>query len=111
MAKAAFAGDEATFGPLSRFGLLQLALAVAHTAGGGDAARTGGRRSLTTRAIDIARALRHAMLSDTATPRFVARCAPDEAEAAASLVARLGPRASVKADPAVAPGRFTVEEG
>jgi len=111
MAKEAFAGDEASFGPLSRFGLLQLALPwrtrpVEEVLNG-----PGGRRSLGTRAIDVARRLRHGMLSDTATPRFVARCAPEEAEAAAPLVARLGPRANLAADPALRPGRFVIEEG
>ena len=111
MAKAAFAGDDATLGPLSRFGLLQLALPWRTRPVEEILNEPGGRRSPATRAIDIARSLRHTMLSDTATPRFTARCAPDEATAAAPLVARLGPRATLKADPAVAPGRFVIEEG
>lgn len=111
MAKTAFAGDDATLGPLSRFGLLQLALPWRARPVEELLNEPGGRRSLTTRAIDIARSLRHTMLSDTAVPRFTARCAPEEAAAAVPLVARLGPRAAVKADPTVAPGRFTVEEG
>lgn len=111
MAKAAFAGDDASFGPLSRFGLLQLALPwrtrpVEEVLNAPD-----GRRALRTRAIDVVRHLRHAMLSDTATARFTARCAPEEAEAAAALVARLGPRANLSADPGLAPGRFVIEEG
>lgn len=110
MAKAAFAGDDATLGPLSRFGLLQLALPW-RSRPVEEILLEAGRRSLTTRAIDIARSLRHTMLSDTTAPRFTARCAPEEAEAAGSLVSTLGPRAAVKADPSVAPGRFTVEEG
>ena len=110
MAKAAFAGDGATLGPLSRFGLLQLALPWRTRPVEEILLESGRRRSLATRAIDIARSLRHTMLSDTAAPRFTARCAPEDAEAAAPLVARLGPRAAVKADPSVAPGRFTVEE-
>ena len=70
----------------------------------------GGRRSVATRAIDVARSLRLSLLSNTATPRFTARCSPDEAAAAAPLVARLGPRAGLRADPSLGPGRFTVEE-
>ena len=111
MAKTAFAGDDATVGPLSRFGLLQLALPWRTRPVEDILLEAGGRRSVATRAIDVARSLRHAMLSDTATPRFTARCSPDEAAAAAPLVARLGPRAALKADPVVAAGRFTVEEG
>ena len=110
MAKEAFAGDDASFGPLSRFGLLQLALPW-RTRPVEETLMAAGRRSATTRAVDIARHLRHAMLSDTTAPRFVARCAPDEVEVAAPLVARLGPRANLLADPSVQPGRFVIEEG
>lgn len=110
MAKQAFAGDDATFGPLSRFGLLQLALPWRTRPVEEMLNDVGGRRSVATRAIDVARALRFALLSDTATPRFIARCAPDEAAAASPLVARLGPRAGLRADPSLAPGRFAVEE-
>ena len=111
MAKEAFAGDGATFGPLSRFGLLQLALPWRTRPVEEILNEPGGRRSPGSRAIDIARHLRHVMLSDKATPRFSARCAPDDAAIAVPLVARLGPRASVRADPAVLPGRFVIEEG
>ncbi|WP_426050143.1 ribonuclease E/G [Brevundimonas sp. SL161] len=111
MAKTAFAGDDATLGPLSRFGLLQLALPWRTRPVEEILLEAGGRRSVTTRAIDVARSLRHAMLSDTATPRFTARCSPDEAAAAAPLIARLGPRAALKADAVLAAGRFMVEEG
>ena len=111
MAKAAFAGDDATLGPLSRFGLLQLALPWRTRPIEEILNAPGGRRSPATRAIEIARSLRHAMVSDTTAPRFTARCAPDEAAAAAALVARLGPRANLKAEPAVSPGRFVIEEG
>jgi len=110
MAKAAFAGDGASLGPLSKFGLLQLALPWRMRPVEEILLEAGGQRSLATRAIDVARSLRHTMLSDTAAPRFVARCAPEEAEAAAPLVVRLGPRANLKADPSVAAGRFVVEE-
>ena len=110
MAKAAFVGDDAVFGPLSRFGLLQLALPW-RTRPVEEILLEAGRRTLATRAVDVARHLRHMMLSDTAAPRFVARCAPNEAEAAGPLVARLGPRAGLKADPAVPAGRFLIEEG
>lgn len=105
MAGDAFGEDGATVGPLSRFGLLQLALPWRTKPVEEIMNDPGGRRSLTTRAIDIVRHLRHAMLCDTATPSFIARCAPDEAVVAAHLAARLGPRALVQANPAAAPGR------
>ena len=109
MAKAAFAGDDASFGPLSRFGLLQLALPW-RTTPVEEILNADGRRSAATRAIDIVRRLRHAMLNDTTSPRFVARCAPEEAALAAPLAAGLGPRASVAADPQVPVGRFVIDE-
>lgn len=110
-AKAAFAGDtDVAFGPLSRFGLLQLSLPwrrapVEDVLNGRD-----GRPTLRTRAIDIVRRLRMRTLEDTATPRFIARCTPEEAERAGPLAARLGPRASVVADPAIADGRCDIQE-
>lgn len=110
MARAAFDGDEATFGPLSRFGLLQLALPWRSTPLDDRLGTASGRRSLRTRAIDVARALRLELLGDTAAPRVIARCAPDEAEAATPLAARLGPRARVVADPAVPAGRSVIEK-
>jgi len=63
------------------------------------------------RAQDVARSLRHSLLSNTTVARITLRCAPDEAALAGPLVARLGPRAHLIADPAVAPGAFTWEEG
>lgn len=111
-ARRAF-GDEPgiAYGPVSRFGLLQLTLPWGRTPleevfNGAD-----GRRRADQRAQDVVRALRLALLRDTAAPRIRATCAPDEARLAAPLVARLGPRAELRADPAIAPGAFSVEEG
>ena len=110
MARAAFAGDaDVVFGPLSRFGLLQLALPWRRTPIEEVLNGRDGRRGAQTTAIDLARRVRHAMSSDTTIARFTARCAPDEAAAAAPLIARLGPRAVIVADPAVAPGRSDIQ--
>lgn len=111
MAKDAFARDEATFGPLSRFGLLQLALPWRWRPLEEVLNEAGGRRSPGSRAIDVVRRLRHDLLCDTATPRLVARCAPEEAAVAAPLAARLGPRAVVQADPGFVPGQILISEG
>lgn len=110
-AREAFGGDpEVVFGPLNRFGVLMLSLPWRRTPldeilNGRDA-----RPTLETRAIAVARALRRAMLSDTAAPRLFVRCTPQEAERAAPLVAKLGPRAHLRADPDALPGRCTIEE-
>jgi hypothetical protein len=70
-----------------------------------------GRRRPAQRAQDIVRSLHHMLLSDTTVAWVTLRCAPDEAALAGPLVARLGPRARLIADPAVSPGAFTQEEG
>lgn len=111
-ARVAFADEpEVVFGPLNRFGVLQLSLPWRRTPiedrlRGWD----GGQISMTT-AIATVRRLRMRLLQDTATPRFCARCAPAEAALAAPLVARLGPRAAVVSDPAVRHGHADIEEG
>jgi Ribonuclease G/E len=104
-ARAAFDEPEAVFGPLNRFGVLQLSLPWRHTPieevlnGWGSTMRTPRSR-----AVDLVRRLRHAMLSDTTVARFTVRAPADEAALAAPLAARLGPRAAVVADPELKPG-------
>lgn len=108
-ARDAFARSAPTLGPVSRFGLLQLALPWTTRPIEEVLMGQGGRRASTTRAIDLMRALRLSLLEDTASPRHTARCAPEDAAAASPLVTRLGPRAAVRADPSVAVGRFMIE--
>ncbi|MES2834133.1 MAG: RNA-binding protein [Pseudomonadota bacterium] len=111
-AKAAFGGDpDISYGPVNRFGVLQLALPWRRKPLEELFRDDDGRRRVEHRAQDAVRALRHALLSDTQTPRFVIRCAPQEAALAGPLVARLGPRAGVRADAAVAPDAFVWDEG
>ncbi|MNE88864.1 hypothetical protein D3C80_1862120 [compost metagenome] len=69
-----------------------------------------GRSTLQTRALAVVRQLRLALLSDSATPRLLARCSPEEAARAAPLVEALGPRAGLLADPSVAAGAVRIEE-
>ena len=110
-AKQAFGGDpDGVFGPVNRFGVLQLALPWRLTPL--DEVLTGRdqRRRPQQRAQDIVRALRFALLSDTTLPRITVRADPQAAEAAAPLVARLGPRAHLEGDPATAPGNFLIED-
>lgn len=109
--RAAFAAEpQAAFGPLSRFGLMQLSLPWRRTPLDERLLDARGRPTLETRAIAVARQIRLAMLSDPATPRFIARCCPEEAALAAPLVAALGPRAGLAADPSLAPGAVRIEE-
>ena len=111
MARAAFAGEpQAAFGPLSRFGLMQLSLPWRRTPLDERLLDGAGRPGLEARSIDIVRQLRLALLSDPATPRFVARCAPEAAALAAPLVEALGPRGGLLADPSMVAGAVRIEE-
>jgi len=101
---------DVVFGPVNRLGVLQLALPWRRTPleevlNGPDRRRRPGQR-----AQDIVRSLRFALLSDTTIARLTVRAAPEDAGLAAPLVARLGPRAHLVSDPAVAPGAFVIED-
>ncbi|MFK0298724.1 ribonuclease E/G [Brevundimonas sp. NPDC090276] len=99
MVRAAFAAEpQAAFGPLSRFGLMQVSLPWRRTPLDERLLDGAGRFTLETRAMNVVRQLRLALLSDPATPRYVARCMPDEAALVAPLVEALGPRAGVAPD-------------
>jgi Ribonuclease G/E len=108
-AKAAFAADApgVAFGPVSRFGTLQLTLPwrsrpLAEVLNDED-----GRPSALTVALRLARAVEREARSCT---RVRGLCAPEVAEAfegaRAALVARLGPRFDIQADPARARADF-----
>ncbi len=109
--RAAFASEpQAAFGPLSRFGLMQVSLPWRRTPLDERLLDAAGRPSLEARAIAVVRQLRLALLSDPASPRLVARCGPEEATLAASWVQALGPRAGLIADASMAAGVVRVEE-
>lgn len=115
-AKAAFGADPDTtadiaYGPLNRFGVLQLALPWRHRPIEEVLRGWDSRTTAQTHALNLVRRLRQAILSDTATPRFTARCAPAEAALAAPLVDRLGPRARLIAAQGVQSGRADINEG
>ena len=111
MVRAAFAAEaQAAFGPLSRFGLMQVSLPWARTPLDERLLDAAGRPSLETRAIAVARQLRLALLTDSASPRLVARCCPEEAVLAAPLVQALGPRAGLISDASRASGAVRIEE-
>ncbi|MFA4938600.1 ribonuclease E/G [Brevundimonas sp.] len=110
-ARAAFAHEpQAVFGPVSRFGLLQLSLPWRRTPIEELLRGVDGRPSAQTRALSLVRALRRQLLSDTGSARITARCAPEEAAIAGPLAVRLGPRAHVQADVAIPVGHGRIEE-
>lgn len=111
-AKAAFGKDpDISYGPVNRFGVLQLALPWRRTPVDEMFRGHDGKRRVEHRAQDVVRSLAHALLSDTGLSRVVIRCALEEAALAEPLAARLGPRAVVRSDPAVAPGAHVWDEG
>jgi Ribonuclease G/E len=110
-ARAAFAHEaQAVFGPISRFGLLQLSLPWRLTPIEDILFEVGRSPSVETEALRLARALRRRLLSDTRSPRLTAWCAPEEAALLTPLAVRLGPRAAVRPDPATPRGAGRIEE-
>jgi Ribonuclease G/E len=111
VAKAAFVHEPQTvFGPISRFGLLQLSLPWRRTPIEEVLHDADGLFSIQTRSMALVRRLRRQLLTDTLSPRITARCAPKEAAIVGPLAARLGPRAVVLADAAVPAGCGRIEE-
>lgn len=111
MAREAFAWEpQAAFGPVSKFGLLQLSLPWRFRPIEEALGRDDPARAATTAAIDLTRRLRHALLSNTAAPRLTAIAPPALAAAAGVLVARLGPRAGLRAEAGQAAGHARIEE-
>ena len=110
-AKVAFGPDpEIAYGPVNRFGVLMLSLPWRTTPLEERLQGPDGRPTVETRAIDAARRLRLALAGDTAAPYLTLRCPPAIAAMAETLAARLGPRARVKADPALSDG-VEIDEG
>jgi Ribonuclease G/E len=109
-ARSAFDEPQAVLGPLNRFGVLQLSLPWRRTPIEERLRGWDGGQVLKTSAVETVRGMRMRILQDTATPRFTARCHPEEAAIAGPLAACLGPRAAVVADPTVAVGRADIQE-
>ncbi len=104
-AKAAFGDDpEAVYGPVNRFGVLMLSLPWRTTPVEERLLGPDGRPTARTAAIDSVRRLGLALAGDTAAPWLTLRCPPAIAVLSETLAAALGPRARVKADPALSGG-------
>lgn len=104
-ARTAFGADPSiAYGPVNRFGVLQLALPWTFTPLD-ELIRPGGE----TGALDLARRLNHGLLSDTTRPRLSGRCNSRLAAAASGFVARLGPRAHLEIDDTLPDDRVTIE--
>lgn len=104
-ARSAFGADPAiAYGPVNRFGVLQLVLPWTFTP-----LEELIRPGVDAVAQELARRLNHALLADTTRARATARCHGDVASLAAPLVARLGPRAHLVADDSLPLTRVILE--
>lgn len=111
-AKKAFGDDpETAYGPISRFGVLQLSLAWRRTPIEEVLKDPRGRTTLRTQAQDLVRRLRLALLTQTGEARLTALCSPQEAQIVGPWMSALGPRASLTPEPGRAPGRVEIREG
>lgn len=110
-ARRAFGEDsDIVYGPVNRFGVLQLSLPWRLTPLEEALDGPGGVRRAARRVQDMVRALRLRLLTDTGAARIAVRCAAVDAQSAGPLVARLGPRAHLIADPALPAGTFHWEQ-
>lgn len=111
-AKAAFGDDpRIAFGPVNRFGVLQLALPWERTPLE-EALYQDSRLQVPgpdQAAQETARRIKFELLSDTTRARITIRCPAEVAGRAAPLVARLGPRAHLKADDSLRIGEHVIE--
>ena len=112
-AKRAFAADEpgVSIGPISRFGLFELAIPHRHRPLADILLDDSGAVSSLTVALRLVRAIEREGRADPGA-RLTARCAPDVAAAIAPymqpLTERLGARVEIAADPGLIRSRFEV---
>jgi hypothetical protein len=110
-AKDAFADTGVTFGPLSRFGLLQLSLPWRETPIEEVLFGLNGEQAHRRRQVDAVRDLRHTLATRRSAP-WITLVVPDvEVREMTALVAGLGPRARLAVDPARAAGTYEIREG
>jgi Ribonuclease G/E len=113
-AKAAFAPDEpgVSIGPVSRFGLLQVALPWRETPLAERLCAPDGAPTARTHGLRLLRAIERAGWADGGA-RLLARCAPLAAAAAGAYIgdlsARIGARFEISADASLPPERFEIE--
>lgn len=111
-AKAAFGEDpEIVFGPLNRFGVLQLSVPWRERPVSAWLEVTDTTRGNETSAIELVRQARALLLSNTAVPRYVVTCNPTQAALVRPWLERLGPRVRLEIDPTLKAGDGTIQEG
>lgn len=109
-ARNAFPDTGVTFGPLSRFGLLQLSLPWRQTPIEEALFGVKGEHARRTRQIDAVRDLRHAVETHRSAP-WISLIVPDvEVGEMTGLVAGLGPRARLVGEAGRHPGTYKIRE-
>lgn len=110
-AKDAFVDTGVTFGPLSRFGLLQLSLPWRQTPIEEALFGLNGEHARRTRQIEAVRKLRHALEINRSAP-WISLVVPDvEGGELAGLVEGLGPRGRLVGEATRPPGTYEIREG
>ncbi|MGZ9114077.1 MAG: ribonuclease E/G, partial [Brevundimonas sp.] len=111
-AKAAFGDDpRIVYGPVNRFGVLQLALPWERTPLEEVLYRDPHLQAFWPHqaAQEVTRRIKFELLSDTTRARVTVRCPDQVARLAAPLVARLGPRAHLKPDDSLRISEHVIE--
>lgn len=112
VAREAFGNDpDIIYGPLNRFGVLQLALPWRERPVSEWLTPDHPVHGIETAAVALVREARVRLLSDTSVPRFVVTCGPAEAAIAAKWLEQLGPRVGLSIDPRLRAGHGTIQEG
>ena len=112
VAREAFGNDpDIIYGPLNRFGVLQLALPWRERPLSEWLTLDHPVHGIETAAVNLVREARVRLLSDTSVPRYVVTCGPAEAAIAAKWLEQLGPRVGLSIDPRLKAGHGTIQEG
>lgn len=110
-AKISFQDTGVTFGPLSRFGVLQLSLPWTRAPFEESLFGVSGTRRKRANQIEAVRTLRHALSTDRTSPWVTLAVPKGEREDMDALIVGIGPRARLVADPDLAAGTYELREG
>ena len=110
-AKISFQDTGVTFGPLSRFGVLQLSLPWTRTPIEESLFGLSGERRKQANQIEAVRTLRYRLATDRTSPWVTLAVPEREREDMDALIVGMGPRARLVADPGLAAGTYELREG
>nr|WP_221230470.1 ribonuclease E/G [Brevundimonas variabilis] len=111
-ARGAFGADpQIVYGPLNRFGVMQLAMPWRERPVSSSLLPDDTASGAETSAIALVREARATLLSNTTVPRYRVTCGTAEAAFAKAWLDQLGPRVGVVVDPALRAGEGSIQEG